>query len=234
MIEVLKKIVGQEFLGFCDYLVFPKYKKSWGGPFNGQKFRQKMFLQIINCFDISLIVETGTFRGTTTEFMSNNSSAKVISVESNKRIYGYSKIRFLFNNKIDLKYNDSRKFLSEVLDDTNLWSQYIFFYLDAHWENDLPLIGELEIIFGRCQYPIIMIDDFKVPDDNGYQYDDYGDGKVLSLELIEQLNRSNIHSFFPSLGSSGESGLRKGAVVLTNSDEIKNKLLKLDSLRIFK
>jgi hypothetical protein len=233
MKEVIKKIVGQELFGFYDYLKHPEYKNSWSGPFNGQEFRRKMFLQIITNFDIKLIVETGTYRGTTTEFMSNNSSAKILTVESNKRYYGFSELRFLFNNKIKTKCDDSRKFLKEILANTNLRSMYILFYLDAHWEEDLPVIEELQIIFNKCEYPIIMIDDFQVPGDKGYEYDDYGTGKTLSIDLLKQLENHKIYCFFPSASSANETGAKRGSIVLTNSTDIKNRLLKLDSLRIF-
>ena len=35
-----------------------------------------------------------------------------------------------------------------------------------------------------------MIDDFRVPFDDGYRYDDYGEGKILDLGLIEFLREA--------------------------------------------
>jgi hypothetical protein len=55
----------------------------------------------------------------------------------------------------------------------------VFFHLDAHWEGDLPLQEEIEIILGRFPNFLIMIDDFRVPGDSGYGFDDYGRGKML-------------------------------------------------------
>lgn len=233
MKETIKKIVGQKLIGFYDFLRHPEHKSSWGGPFNGQEFRRKMFLQIINNIGIKMIVETGTYRGTTTEFMSNNFTEKILTVESNKRNYGFSKLRFLFNNKIKMKCDDSRKFLNEILNNANLRAMYVLFYLDAHWEEDLPVVEELEIIFSKCEYPIVMIDDFQVPGDEGYQFDDYGTGKTLSIDLLKQLKNYKIYCFFPSASSTSETGAKRGSIVLTNSTDIRNKLLKLDSLKIF-
>jgi hypothetical protein len=98
MKNLLKNILGEELIGYYDYIRYPEYKNSWGGPFNGQKIRQQIFLQIINNFKVDKIVETGTYRGCTTEFMSKHFSSKIFTVESNERSYGFSRLRFLFNN----------------------------------------------------------------------------------------------------------------------------------------
>jgi hypothetical protein len=56
----------------------------------------------------------------------------------------------------------------------------IFFYLDAHWSEDLPLADETEFIIRNLNTFTIMIDDFEVPRDSGFAYNDYGPGKHLS------------------------------------------------------
>lgn len=229
---ILKKIVGPEILGYYDYLAKPELKKSWGGAFNGQEFRQKIFFQILENIDVDLIVETGTFRGVTTEFMSEHSTSKIITIEANKRFYSFSKLRFLSNKNIVLKYGDSRDLLKEVLSDPKFGSQCIFFYLDSHWEEDLPLVEELKIIFKNCMNPVIMIDDFKVPEDNGYKYDDYGPGKRLSLEIFDEISDVIIYKFFPREKSENETGAKRGSVIITHSEKIKNLLLKLDTLKM--
>ena len=43
---------------------------------------------------------------------------------------------------------------------------------------------ELEIIFSTWSRPIVMIDDFAVPE-SAYGYDDYGPGKTLDLSYID-------------------------------------------------
>jgi hypothetical protein len=87
--------------------------------------------------------------------------------------------------------------------------------LDAHWESDLPLNEELAIIFDRCSNAIVMIDDFSVPFDNGYGYDDYGDVKALVPAYIEPYVRSfQLRVFYPSTPSAEETGARRGFVVL--------------------
>ena len=58
------------------------------------------------------------------------------------------------------------------------------FYLDAHWHEYLPLRDELEIALGQFANAVVLIDDFQVPDDPGYGFDDYGPGKTLNLEYL--------------------------------------------------
>lgn len=90
----------------------------------------------------------------------------------------------------------------------------MFFYLDAHWGEDLPLRDELEIIFSKWKRPIVMVDDFQVPNSD-YGFDDYGPGKALNLSYIEPVvSDHKISVFFPAVNSSEETGARRGSVVL--------------------
>ncbi|MCF8262166.1 MAG: hypothetical protein K9J12_15420 [Melioribacteraceae bacterium] len=231
--HLIKRYYGELYLGAKDYFKKPEYKITWGGPFNGQEIRRQIFLSIIARLDINLIIETGTFRGGTTEFMAKNTSCKIITVEANESYYGYSKLRFLLNPQIRIFNNDSRKFLTKVLNKKTVQKKRLFFYLDAHWEEDLPLVEELQIIFQRTQNATIMVDDFQVPDDEGYSFDNYGPGKKLSLELLDELDNEKIFIFFPKQSSELETGFKRGSVVLTNSKETAEKLNSVESLRSY-
>jgi hypothetical protein len=93
----------------------------------------------------------------------------------------------------------------------------LFVYLDAHWNDDLPLAEELEIVFGACPNAIVMIDDFQVPFDDGYGYDDYGTGRSLTAELVEPtIAAHSLQVFYPSTPSLQETGARRGCAVITN------------------
>jgi hypothetical protein len=63
---------------------------------------------------------------------------------------------------------------------------------------------------------VIMIDDFAVPGDEGYTYDDYGPGKQLSLRDFPFHKDPRVRVFFPSRHSSRESGARRGCIVLAS------------------
>jgi hypothetical protein len=110
---------------------------------------------------------------------------------------------------------DSRRFLANLplLRDTRT-----FFYLDAHWHKDLPLRDETEFIMRNFDSFVIMIDDFEVPGDPGYTFDDYGPGKRLSLSDFPFHNDNRIFSYRPARPSSRESGIRRGCIILVSSD----------------
>jgi hypothetical protein len=91
-------------------------------------------------------------------------------------------------------------------------NQSLLVYLDAHWNDDLPLAEEIEIVFGVCPNAIVMIDDFKVPFDDD---DDYGTSKSLTAELIEPIVAArSLQLFYPSTPSVHETGFQRGYVVM--------------------
>jgi len=61
-----------------------------------------------------------------------------------------------------------------------------------------------------------MIDDFELPNDPGYGFDDYGPGKRLSLRDFELHRDSRIACYIPARPSTQESGRRRGAIVLAS------------------
>src|SRR5206468_11787016 len=104
-------------------------------------------------------------------------------------------------------------------------------YLDAHWNADLPLAEEIDIIFSRCPSAVVMIDDFQVPSDAGYGYDNYGPGKALVSGYIRPaISAHQLQAFYPSTPSAADypstplaaaglaaaGRLRRGCVVLAN------------------
>jgi hypothetical protein len=212
--DVAKRILGETALGWLDFVRNPNMPASWGGPFNGQKFRQRIFFDILYWFPVNAIVETGTFRGTTTAFFAAT-SLPVYTTEFHRRYFTYSKLHFLFNrNAIHLYRSDSRSFLRRLSDDPAVPKTDVFFYLDAHWGADLPLREELDIIFSKWEGPIVMIDDFCVPN-SGYTFDDYGPEKALNLDYINPVVAAKrLSVFFPAAGASEETGSKRGSVVL--------------------
>ncbi|MGH9878161.1 MAG: hypothetical protein ACRD5H_11020 [Nitrososphaerales archaeon] len=212
--DMLKRGIGAGNLGRLDFFRHPERQYSWGGPFNGQKFRRRIVFDLLFAFPIKAVVETGTFRGTTTALFAAT-SLPVYSAEIHPRYFSYAKTRFLFNrHNVHLYHGDSRSFLRYLSGDSRIPKEDVFFYLDAHWGNDSPLRDELEIIFSKWERPIVMVDDFQVPD-SGYGFDDYGPGKALNLDYIDPVvSTHNISVFFPSVDSPKETGGRRGSVVL--------------------
>ena len=156
------------------------------------------------------------------------------SVEGLARNYGFSRARLWRKRNVHLYHGDSREVLRRLFAGKlrNLRDHTVFAYLDAHWNADLPLREELEIIFDHCPAAVVMIDDFQVPDDPGYQYDDYGSGKSLSPVYIQPvLSAYDLEAYYPATRSSEETGAKRGCVVLGNEHIPGNSLRELPLLR---
>ncbi len=226
---VVKNLAGPKLLGIFDYFSKPEYKNIWGGAFNGQAFRCAIFEELCETISFNVIIETGTFRGNTTAFVANK-QLPVYTVESDSRNYGYVLARFLFKPRIHTIHNDSRAFLKVLAEDKDFPKDKVFFYLDAHWDKELPLREELDIIFATWRESVVMVDDFKVPRTK-YQYDDYGEGKALTIEYLQTSQHSNdFQLFFPAKGDEHETGFKRGCVVLTNSPKCARRLSAMQTL----
>ncbi|MCU7491557.1 MAG: hypothetical protein HF312_03740 [Ignavibacteria bacterium] len=232
--SIAKSVLNDKVIGALDYYRFPQYKESWGGPFNGQKIRQEIFLELFSKINFQKIIETGTYHGTTTEFMYRSTKLPIYSTEADPRAYGYSRLRFLYVTDIKLYNSDSRKLLREFSEEESMKNKTTFFYLDAHWNEDLPLREEIELVLENWPKAVIMVDDFKVPFDSEYTYDDYGNGKELSLEYLEPLRSFGFCPFFPSKSAKEETGRKRGCIVLANKEGLIENLSKVKALRAYK
>ncbi|MCP3958744.1 MAG: class I SAM-dependent methyltransferase [bacterium] len=214
-----------------DWTLRPGLKDPYGGPFNGQAHRRALFLQLLEAFPFQVLVETGTFRGATTRFLADASGRPVFTVDAHPRYYHYARLRFRRRPDITVEAGDSRRFLERLARAPAVPREDVFFYLDAHWQADLPLREELEIVCRSWTDSVIMVDDFRVPGDDGYIYDNYGEGRELSLEYLESLVPGRLDAFFPSLSSEQETGKRRGCVVLASGEPAARRLRALSSLR---
>ncbi len=102
---------------------------------------------------------------------------------------------------------DSRQFLRRIA--TRQSCKTPFVYLDAHWDADLPHHEELEIVVENWDRAAVMIDDFAVPDDPGYGYDDYGPGKAQTREYLPPMPGWPL--FYPTAPSRAETGRNEAA-----------------------
>ena len=217
--DLLKRLIGPTFLGAFDYYRDKDLLESYGGPFNGQPFRREIVQELVTISKPTFIVETGTFRGTSTEHMARLVSVPVHTIEYEGRFYGYSRVRLRKFPHVHVHNGDSRTVLRELIRGRALPFTRGFFYLDAHWGEDLPLAEELELIFSTWPSALILIDDFQVPNDPGYYFDDYGPGKALTVDyLLPIQQRFGFSIWFPACPSARESGARRGSVVLGQGD----------------
>jgi len=213
LLAVACRLLPPKCQGLLEYHMRPHLSDGWGGPFNGQSFRQLVFADLWNECRFEAIVETGTFCGSTTAFMANNANIRVYSSELNPRYFAYASKRLQTIPNVRLVHQDSRRFLKslELARDLRL-----FFYLDAHGNDDLPLREEIEYIIRSFSSFVAMIDDFEVPNDPGYAFDDYGIGKCLSLRDFPFHQDKRVSVYFPNRPSQAETGARRGCIVLAS------------------
>lgn len=194
-------------------LMRPSFRACWGGPMNGQLRRREIVREIAKTGGIQRVLETGTYRGATTEFLVGLFGVPVHTVEANPRNYEYSRRRLAVESQVFLELSDSRSFLRRMGE--RCPNETVFIYLDAHWEEDLPLREELDIISSVWTRCIVMVDDFEVPGDGGYLFDDYGSDKVLNAQYLPpSVADWGLH--YPAASSSEESGARRGSCVLVS------------------
>jgi hypothetical protein len=211
----------QSILGAIDYWRFPAKRNTWNGPFNGQDSRASLFLSLIAKTNARAIVETGTFRGNTTAFMAGT-ALPIYTVENHPRSYGFARMRLFRCRNVTARLGDSRQMLFEWLRGPlrQFADETVFAYLDAHWEGDLPLAEEIDMIFDHSPRAVVMIDDFQVPFDSGYSYDDFYEAETaLTHAYIESAIRHHgLQAYYPSVPSSDETGQRRGCVVLAKTE----------------
>jgi hypothetical protein len=233
MRSLAKRLVGEPMLGALDYWRFPERGRAWGGPFNGQTARQALFQALVTACRFQAIVETGTYLGTTTEAFADT-ALPVFTIEGQPRNFGFARARLKSRSNVTVTLGDSRTELTTLLDGrlSTLRDGPLFFYLDAHWDEDVPLRKEIDIISRRCTNAVIMIDDFEVAGDPGYIFDDYGHGNVLRADYIAGLVEAHaLESFYPTTPSEQETGAKRGCIVLATGRAVTAELSTVSRLR---
>lgn len=196
-------------------LARPSLLRGWGGPLNGQRHRRQVVRDLFRAIDFACVVETGTFRGHTTQFFAALTEAPVRGIEVSERYAEFARHRCVGYPNVDISLGDSRSFLRTTLP---TMSGPTFFYLDAHWYDDLPLADEVAMIAESRVPAVVMIDDFEVPGDPGYGFDDYGPGRRLDETLVTGVGADGWSIFYPAVAAADESGPARGCVVLTSPD----------------
>ena len=203
------------------------------GAFNGQEHRQAVLASIMRSCAFDLVIESGTFRGTTTQLLRRWTSAPIVTIEVSGRYYEYARRRLSQLPKIEVIHGDSPTEIRRVAARaTHESSARVFAYLDAHWGLSLPTRWEILELLSSWDSVCIVVDDFKVPGDPGYGYDDYGPGMALEVELLDGLPLADVSMFFPGIRSADETGYRRGWVVLARGRDLVDQLSRVDGLTL--
>jgi predicted O-methyltransferase YrrM len=209
----------------------PVYEPGNDVGFNGQLIRKQIFRDLLAAFPFEVILETGTWTGNTSAFMAQTSHLPVYTCELDRRFHLLAKRRLAAVGGVHFELADSRRFL-EAKAQSDLSRKFAFFYLDAHWYDDLPLSKELDIIESAWKNFVVMIDDFRVPGDTGYQFDTYSHDKTLSIKYLDDIIRTRkLAAFYPAAPSSQETGHKRGCVVITRNGDLTSRMSGIRSLR---
>ena len=156
--------------------------------FNGDHLIWIEFTNLINKYNVNVIVETGTYKAQSTVDFATLGLV-VHTTESRVPFYNeaLSAIQSVKNPELIFPhFGDSPKILEEIIPPLAGSGQRIIFFLDAHWYNDNCLERELNVLANidfQDVMPIILIHDIKVPDHPEYGFDLYKD-RPISLEWI--------------------------------------------------
>jgi hypothetical protein len=201
------------------------------GPFNGQRRRAAAVEAIFQQIPFVAVIETGTYRALTTRYLRSLTEAPIATIEINPRYHSYSRRRLAGTANVFPLLGDSPTVLELLAADAAWTSGPAFFYLDAHWLDNLPLVDELHIIRRAWPNFVALIDDFRVEGDDGYRYDDYGPGKSLELSLIDIPDLAGLNTFWPASPSAEETGMKQGYVVVASPGDMSATLGQVRELR---
>lgn len=215
--QSVRKRLPSWLLGWCA-LRLASPKRSSELPFNGQVEREKLMRDLIARYEPERIVETGTYFGDTADWFAAF-GLPVVSAEIAPYRASFAKSRLADRPKVHVFNSASIEMLTKLASEPTVGLRTLF-YLDAHWEEVLPLRDEVELVIADFPNFVIVIDDFQVPDDPGYGFDDYGPGKRLTLDYIRPVLTSETAIFFPSTPSGLETGASRGSVVIAGDRSI--------------
>jgi predicted O-methyltransferase YrrM len=137
--------------------------------FEGDTILKETITSLVRDNDITCIIETGTFMGSTT-LQFARIAEQVFTCESNLAFHTEAFPKFAdkpnITSVLEGTVDALPKFLQQAKGNTLL-------FLDAHWGENNPLLRELEIIKEASIKPIIVIHDFKVPDHPELGFDTY-------------------------------------------------------------
>jgi hypothetical protein len=119
-----KHVAASRHAGLADVLVkqtadlellSPDLQNCWGGPFNGQHGRAAIVEEILAAIQSSAVVETGTYRGITTEWFADHVNVPVWSCEKDQLYWLQARHRLRSHPNSRLELSDSHAFLRRLV-----------------------------------------------------------------------------------------------------------------------
>ncbi|MDO8563523.1 MAG: hypothetical protein Q7R87_00780 [Nanoarchaeota archaeon] len=201
-------------------------------PLHGDPIAIESFKLLVKSYKIDCIIETGTYKGFTTSFFARAfPEIPIYTCEIDDFNYRTARENLKEYGNVQIFKESSPKFIESLIKDNKIGKRP-FFYLDAHWFNEWPLESELNIIFNKLKSAIVLIDDFKVPDNVNFAFDKYHNKECSLDRVMPNLNKNNKYNIlFPKYGKEVLKERRKYqdlvgyALIFQNLNKDFNKLL---------
>jgi len=167
-------------------------------PFEGDYCLKSDYLKIINQFNPTLLIETGTHLGNTTEFIATL-NIPFMAVEKDGNFFNITNEKIKHHKHVNLIQGDSAETLEAQFE--YLKDKKILAFLDAHWGGGFILERELELMAKLPIKPFLILHDFYNPEHPEYGYDSH-DGHPYTYEFyrpyIEKIYGQNYKHCFNS------------------------------------
>lgn len=203
------------------------YLKQNKAGFENDIIARERFKHIIESNKIDTIIETGTYLGSTTLWLSQWAE-QVHTIEVKQEHFNQAKEVLKDCKNVSMYFGNSADKLKEVLlkiapikeADKEKFIQYkkVFLFLDAHWEDYNPLLKELDVISQFYIQPFIAIHDFKVPNHPELGFDSYK-GQDYDFDWIKE----GIEKIYGKTGykvkyNSEATGAKRGICYLSKNE----------------
>ena len=166
--KVLNYLIPQSVTNYINIINQKKEFKKWeqnGCPVPPPHLVKQMTIaEYQQKYNISILVETGTFLGDMVEAQKRRFN-QIFSIELGVDLYRNTLKRFRRNEHIKILLGDSGKVLPDILSEIN---EPAIFWLDGHYsagitakgDKDCPIYEELNAIFNSKKFNhILLIDD---------------------------------------------------------------------------
>lgn len=165
--------------------------------FHGDLYLLELIDILINKYSIKNFIETGTrFAGTLKYVAEEYPELQCYSCEPQKHGYNISKRDTKLLKNVFLEQEKSQTFLKKL--PKKLYKENNLFWLDAHGQGfEWPLRFEIDFITKHFKNCFILIDDFKVPDNNNFRCDSYQD-QICSFEYIKDYINCSYQLYYPN------------------------------------
>lgn len=196
-------------------MTFQQYVEINKQGFEGDTYLKDRVQKLINQYNIKTVMETGTFKGSTTIQFADMVN-DVYTTEVNPEYYKEALAKFSANKKDNIHPNlgSSVEILPKLLT-TISQPQMLLFFLDAHWGPNNPLIEELKIIAEHRLKPVIVIHDFKVPGHPELGYDTYGGQDYEWSWIADSIDNIYGKDNYIVSYNSEAVGMKRGVIFIT-------------------